>query len=265
MSKYIVCVFDDKKSAYQGAQALRELDDEGSIAVYEGAIISKDENGTVRVEDADEQGPIGTLTGTLVGGLIGLLGGPVGVAVGVFAGSWGGLAADMYNLGVSEEFLDDVATVLTPGKYAAVAEIEEGWTVPLDTRMEAVGGTVFRRWHIDVEDEQIDRDIQASQRELEELREEWKQASGEAKDKLKEKVLAIEAKLQALDDNTEAQAEELMKQNDAKLEKLNQQIAKASGDFKAKLEKARSEIKASYEKRSEKLKQASRLAKEALS
>ena len=265
MSKYIVCVFDDKKAAYEGARTLRQLDDEGSIVAYEGAIISKAENGAVRVEDARDEGPINTLGGMMIGSLIGIIGGPAGVAVGAAAGSWGGMMADMYNVGVSDDFLDDVAGALTPGKYAVVAEAEEGWTVPLDTRIEELGGTVFRRWRIDVEDEQIDRDIQANQRELAELKEEWNQATGEAKEKLKTKVLATEAKLQALDDRTEAQAEELMKQNDAKVEKLNQQIAKASGDFKAKLEKARSEIKASYEKRSEKLKQASKLAKEALS
>jgi uncharacterized membrane protein len=50
MSKYIVCVFDDEKTAYQGARALQALDNEGSIAVYEGAIISKDANGNVHIK-----------------------------------------------------------------------------------------------------------------------------------------------------------------------------------------------------------------------
>ena len=38
---------------------------------------------------------------------------------------WGGLMADMYNAGVSDDFLDEVAEVLTPGKYAVLAEVEE--------------------------------------------------------------------------------------------------------------------------------------------
>ena len=73
---------------------------------------------------------------------------------------------------------------LTPGKFALVAEINESWTMPLDSRMEAVGGTVFRTWRIDVEDEQIERDVQASRREHQELKEEWTQAVGDAKEKL---------------------------------------------------------------------------------
>ena len=34
---------------------------------------------------------------------------------------------------------------LQPGKFAVVAEIQEDWTTPVDTRMEAIGGKVFRR------------------------------------------------------------------------------------------------------------------------
>jgi hypothetical protein len=41
--------------------------------------------------------------------------------------------------------LTDVATALTPGKYAVVADVDEDWVTPVDTRMEAVGGVVFRR------------------------------------------------------------------------------------------------------------------------
>ena len=264
MSKYIVCVFDGKETAYEGARAIRALDNEGSIAAYEGAIISKSEDGAVHIHDVREDAPINTLGGMLVGGLIGVLGGPTGVVVGAAAGSLGGLIADMYNVGVSEAFLDEVATALTPGKYAVVAEIEEGWTVPLDTRIEALGGAVFRRWRIDVADEQIDREIQATALEMAELEAEMDQAVDEAKEKLKVKVLSTRDKLQALDDRTEAKVEAMMNEQDAKLNKLNEQIAKSSGDFKSKLETARNDLKADYKRRSEKLKQAGQMAKEAL-
>ena len=53
----------------------------------------------------------------------------------------------------------------------------------MDTKVESLGGTVFRRWRIDVEDEQIDRDIQANKRELEELKEEYNQGADAAKEK----------------------------------------------------------------------------------
>jgi len=264
MSKYIVCVFENEKTAYEGVRAVRQLDDEGSITVYEGVIISKDENGAVRIKDSKADGPIGTATGMLLGGLIGILGGPVGVAVGAAAGSLGGLFVDMYNVGVSSQFLDEVTQNLTPGKYAVVAEIAEGWTTPLDTRMEKLGGTVYRSWRIDVEDEQIERDIQATKREFEELKEEWNQATDEAKEKLKAKMDVTRDKIKALDDRANKKAESLKKQTEAKINKLNEQGAKAKEDFKKKLEKTRDELKADYEQRSEKLKKARQLTAEAL-
>jgi uncharacterized membrane protein len=264
MSKYIVCVFDDSRKAYEGARALEALDLEGSIALYEGAILSKSEDGVVRVEDAEEEGPIGALGGMLLGSLIGVIAGPVGMAVGAVAGSAAGLMGDAARAGVNDEFLEDVAGELTPGKYALVAEISEGWTTPLDTRMEALGGVVFRAWRIDVEDEQIERDIQATHRDVQELKEEWHQAVGDAKEKMKTKIQAAEAKLQSLDDRLEKKVEAMMEEQDAKVEKLNQQIAKAEGDLKKKLQKNLDELKADYERRKDKLKQAGRIAAEAL-
>jgi len=48
MSKYIVSVFDNETAAYAGARALGQLDDEGSIAVYEAAILAKERSHACR-------------------------------------------------------------------------------------------------------------------------------------------------------------------------------------------------------------------------
>ena len=255
MSKFIVSVFDNEKAAYEGSQALQELYRDGSIVVYAAAVISKDQNGQVQVKDAADEGPIGMATGMLVGSLMGVVGGPVGVAAGMTAGSLGGWMADLYNIGVSTEFLDDVATVLTPGKYAVVAEVAEGWTAPLDTRMEELGGTVFRRSRIDVEDEQIERDIEATQQDLEELQEEWENAVGETKVKLQAKIDATQNKLNSLQEKANKKITSLNDEADAKIEKLNAQIAKATGEFKTKFEKRRDELKTDFDQRIAKLKE----------
>ena len=176
----------------------------------------------------------------------------------------GGLIANASRAGVNDEFLMDVSAVLTPGKFAIVAEITEGWTVPLDTRIEDLGGVVFRKWRIDVEDAQIERDLEANRREMEELENEWDHATDEAKEKIKSKIDEVKKKVKALDDRIIDKAKALEKEIDAKVDKLDKQIVKASGDFKKKLEKARVDFKADYAQRSEKLKQAGHLAAEAL-
>jgi uncharacterized membrane protein len=264
MEKYIVSVFEDQKKAYAGAQALDDLDREGSIALFEGAIISKSEKGGVNIEHAEEEAPLSTVSGMALGSLIGVIGGPVGMLAGAAVGSLGGMVFDIYNVGVNDEFLDEVAASLTPGKYALVAEVSEGWTVPLDTRMEKLGATVFRSWRIDVEDEQIDRDIEATKRELAELKQEWKDAMGDAKEKLSAKMDAARARLKSIDDRAKKKVEALKQEMAAKVKKLDEQIAKADDSLRKKYEQSRDELKADYERRTAKLKQAGQALGEAL-
>src|SRR5215470_9405106 len=143
MDRMLVVVFDSESKAYDGKKALLDLDREGSISVYGYAILAKSADGTTTVKQGDDVGPLGTLTGTAVGSLVGLLGGPVGVAVGVAGGSLIGAIADLDNVGVGTDFLSDVAETLMPGKVAVVAEVDEEWTTPVDTRMETLGGVVL--------------------------------------------------------------------------------------------------------------------------
>ena len=69
----------------------------------------------------------------------------MGLAIGALSGLTFGAFYDIDTARVGEDFVDDVSKSLTPNKVAIVAEIDEEWTAPVDTRMEALGGTVFRR------------------------------------------------------------------------------------------------------------------------
>ena len=91
MYKMLAVVFNDEKSAYEGVRALKELNSEGSIDVFAGAVLQKDAQGWVATKKVDSDFPIQTFAGTAMGALIGLLGGPAGVAVGSAAGVAAGL------------------------------------------------------------------------------------------------------------------------------------------------------------------------------
>lgn len=145
MDRMLVVVFDNASKAYEGAKVLQELDGDGSISVYSHAVVVKNPDDTTTVRQSDDRGPLGTLVGTLLGSLIGLLGGPTGFAIGGAVGLVGGAAADLNKARIGDDFIVDVAKVLLPNRAAVVAEIEEDSTTPVDTRMEAIGGTVFRR------------------------------------------------------------------------------------------------------------------------
>ena len=127
-----------------------------------------------------------------------MLGGPAGVArLGAAAGLAAGGMVDIDNARVGEDFIDDVTKILTPNKVAVVAEIEEDWTTPVDTRMESIGGSVFRRALSDVQDTADDEDIAAMKADLAQLRAEHAEARADRQGKLKEKINQLDSKIQA--------------------------------------------------------------------
>lgn len=188
MERLLVVTFDNEKKAYEGSAALRELERDGAIVVYGGAVVAKSADGKTKVKQVEDLDPIGTLVGTSVGGLVGLLAGPVGMAIGAASGLTLGAFADIVNLRVGDDFVEDVSDALIPNKVALIAEVDEEWTTPVDTRMEALGGVVLRRALSDVRDERRQAEIVAMKADLEQLKEELAQANAERKAKLQTRI-----------------------------------------------------------------------------
>ena len=264
MDKIVVVVFDSESKAYEGSLALQELQNEGSINLYAKAVIARDANGTLTVKQEGDMGPVGTAVGLLTGSLLGLLGGPVGVVIGAGAGTYGGMLYDLAQLGVGEDYLYEVGKSLLPGKAAVVAEVWENWMLPVDTKMESLGGVVFRTTRIDVVDEQIEKDNAALDADLAELEAEFEQANAEAKKKLQLRIDATKAKMQASQNAMQARLEASQQETKAKIQSLQEQAAKARGERKAKLEKRIAELKAEDKRRSDEYKQKGKEIKEKL-
>jgi len=263
MNKMIVTVFKDKASAYEGYDALGELHAEGSITLYAAAIISKDSKGKVSVKQAAGRGLPGMVTGLATGSLIGLLGGPVGLVIGAATGTVAGSLYDISHLGVSDDFVTEVSQRLSPGKMAVVAEVDEDWVTPLDTRMEALGGDVIRRTRADFIDAQFEREIAAEEADIAMLKAEHAQAVGEAKAKLQAKIDAAQKRRQARRHQLEARIETIKREGEAKIKSLQEQAAKAKSETKTKLEKRLAEARADHKARVDKLSKAWQLIKEA--
>ena len=227
MDRMLVVVFDNESKAYEGKKALLQLDGEGSISVYAYAVLAKHADGTATVKQGDDSGPIGTLLGTSFGSLIGLLGGPIGLAIGATAGLAAGSATDLYNAGIGEDFIDDVTKVLTANKVAVVAEIEEDWTTPVDTRMEAIGGRVFRRALADVEYTIHEENVAAMKADLAQMKAEHAKAQADRKAKLEEKVNQLDSKIQAQLQKAKERREATERQAQAKVRVLKEKAAAA--------------------------------------
>jgi len=208
MDRMIVVVFDSENKAYEGKKALKQLADEGSIGLYAYAVLNKNPDGTASIKQGDTAGPLGTLLGTSFGSLIGLLGGPAGMLVGAAAGMGAGAGMDFANLGIGEDFIDDVTKELKPNKFALVAEVEEDWVAPVDTRMEAIGGKVFRRALAEVTNQLHEENVAAMKADLAQMKAEHAEAKADRKAKLQEKINQLDSKIQTqmrkIKDRTEA-------------------------------------------------------------
>jgi uncharacterized membrane protein len=224
MDRMLVVVFDNESKAYQGKQALQQLDDEGSISVYAYSVLAKGADGTATVKQGDDSGPLGTLVGTSLGSLIGLLGGPAGVAVGAAAGMLGGATADLDNARIGADFVDDVNEVLLPNRVALVAEIEEEWTTPVDTRMEALGGRVFRRALSQVTGTVNKEEVDAMKADLAKMKAEHSKAAADRKAKLQEKIGQLDSKVQAWEKQDRDRTEAAERQARAKLQVLKEKV-----------------------------------------
>jgi len=284
MDTFIAVVFDNDEAAFKGADALRDLYQDGDIVVYSAAVIGKDADGNVSIKKAADEGPIGTAFGLLVGAMVGVLAGPAavaggavaagtaaasgiaatGMAVGGLTGGTFGMFRDLYEAGIDADTLEAVSIELLPGKSAVVAAIDEAWTTPLDVKMKDVGGMVFRKARIEVIDEQIERDIAASKAEMQALKEEWNESNEAMREAIKSKVDAAKEKLSDASERALQRLEKLDAEFEARQKALDEQISNAVGDAKAKFEKRKGEVQQEYKERSAKLKQASKLAGEAL-
>jgi uncharacterized membrane protein len=225
MDRMLVVVFDNETKAYEGRKALLQLDGEGSISVYAYGVLAKHADSTATVKQWDDSGPIGTLLGTSFGSLIGLLGGPVGLAIGATAGLAVGGAADLNNARVGEDFIDDVTKILLPNRVAVVAEIEEDWTTPVDTRMEAIGGSVFRRALSDVKQTIHEENVAAMQADLAQMKAEHAKAHADRKAKLQEKINQLDSKIQTQLQKAKDRREALERQAQAKVRVLEAKAA----------------------------------------
>lgn len=230
MDRMLVVVFDNETKAYEGKKALLQLDSEGSLSVYAYAVLAKHADGTATVKQGDDSGPVGTLLGTSFGSLIGLLGGPVGLAIGAASGLAVGGAADLNNARIGEDFIDDVTKTLLTNRVAVVAEIDEDWTTPVDTRMEAIGGSVFRRTLSDVKQTIHEENVTAMKADLAQMKAEHAKAHADRKAKLQEKINQLDSKIQAQMQKAKDRRETLEREAQAKVQVLKAKAAAAKAN-----------------------------------
>ena len=247
MNRIIVSIFDNEEQAFKGQSALKELHLSGDITLYATAVISKNDEGKVEMKSLSEKGPLGARVGMISGAFIGLIGGPIGMALGASVGALGGMFYDASNEAFSGNFIDEVAKELENGKTAVIAEVEEGWKTPVDSKMAELHALVFRFNQSEKKEELFKREWETAKAELEELQEELETVSDDAKKEVAAQIQTLEKKMGTLREMAEKELNKFVESTEAKVNELEKQLETASERAKAKLEKRLKEAKASLD------------------
>jgi hypothetical protein len=157
-----------------------------------------------------------------------------------------GSIIDLNDAGVTEEFVSDIETALTPGKFAVVADIVEEWMTPLDTRMESIGGVLFRRPRKLVKTSLDDRDAAANQAEMDQLKAERAQAKADRLEKIDARIDHLRSKLESAIERRRVKMRLREQQREAKIQALQAKADQAQGEIRQRQEARIAELRADY-------------------
>ena len=264
MDKMLVAIFVDPNKAYEGCSALKEMHAQGSLTIYSIAVVAQNRQGRMSLRPTPGEGPLGSVLTVATSGLIGLLGAPLRLSAKATAGTLADVLVDYRNVGVSADFLDQVSKHMAPGKTAVVAEVDEDWALPVDARMEALGGIVLRRARTAIEEVQFERDIVMLRADIASLKAASAYASRDTRAQIEARIYVAQSELQALQVRAVVRGDELKREADAKIKSVMGQAALAEGETRVRLEQRIADLQADYEVRSAKLSKVEKLAEKAL-
>lgn len=236
MENMLAVVVGEESKAYEACRILKQLDEEGDIQIYAEAVIGKNADGSVDVKRSEQEFPLHAVAGTAIGALIGILGGPVGFGIGATTGGLAGSIRDFFAAEVSAEFVDELAAALAPGKFAVIADVNEEWVAPVDTRLEALGGLVLRTPRVNFEEEHRARAIASLRAQIAQFEAEIAQESSDRRAKLHAAVDKLKETLQTSLDRATRRMDETGSETDRKVRTLQRKAKTAQPDLRTRLE-----------------------------
>jgi uncharacterized membrane protein len=225
MNRMLAVIFSEPGKAFEGRDALKSLNREDSVILHAYAIITKKPDGTI-INEEDHHAGFSLPRGTSLRSLIDRLGKTTGATISAAAESMAP-GAEQDEAHVVADFVNEVSSQLTPGKFALVAEIEEDWTPWVDLRMAELGGIVYRAPLSDVKHVAESEDITAMKAELAELRAKNARAKAGQKAKLLEKINQLDTKIQQRMQKAKERRESAEVKDQAKVSALEAKAAHA--------------------------------------
>ena len=139
----LIAAFRDEGGASAALQMLKEAKKEKLVAIKDAAVLRKDPEGKLHVNDIrDMTGTRGAVIGGVVGAGLGIITGGAALAIAGIGALAGGLAARLRDSGFNDARLKKLGEGLTPGSSAIVAVIEHTWVADLQEEFQKAGAEV---------------------------------------------------------------------------------------------------------------------------
>ena len=143
MSDLVVIGFDDENTAFEMRAELVKLQKEYLIKMDDVVVVTKDENGKVKLHQAVNLTAAGAVGGGFWGMLIGMifLNPLVGAAVGAGAGALSGKLTD---IGIDDKFMKELGETFTPDSSALCVLVRKVTADKVQDAIKGFGGTVLK-------------------------------------------------------------------------------------------------------------------------
>lgn len=158
MSHVLAITFEDETQGPACLQTIKSLRQQGQLKINDAAVVIKDAEGKVKVDNMVESG---VKEGALVGGFVGLLLASVffplaGIALGAAGGA---LVGKTLNTGLDKKFITDVQDAIKPGNSAVLFIVSHENVGLLITALEPYKGHIFQSSFDSEAEEEIKRSL----------------------------------------------------------------------------------------------------------
>ena len=143
MSNLVVIGFDSEDKAFELRAELVKLQKEYLIEMEDAVVVTKDDNGKVKLHQASNITAAGALSGSFWGMLIGMLffNPLAGAAIGAGAGA---LSGKMVDIGINDNFMKELAETFTPGTSGLFVLVRKSTPDKVLAALKGFGGKVLK-------------------------------------------------------------------------------------------------------------------------
>lgn len=150
-------------------------------------------------------------------------------------------------------------------QFVVLAEVQEEWTTPIDTRLQPLGGKVICESRAAYVEDLVHQSVDADKAQLEEFKTKVASAKTERMESALEKEIQSTAeKLRRKADKAQKRLDHRKEELDAKIKRLEEQASQAKPETKSRIEQRTAELRKDFDERLGKLRRAYEMTQEAL-